>query len=92
MSTNPYTIDPDNPPEFIVRMIAKQKATKPIEYPIMVWNSFIEIEPHYASDGQFTGGLCTARWIRNGLIYEFITMDDKILEAYTYPIEYEKDI
>ena len=83
-------IDPENPPEFVLQMIAKQRAKKQIEFPIMVWNSFVELNPHYESSGQFSGGVCTVRWIRNMHIYEFITMGDEILEAYTYPVEYEK--
>lgn len=74
---------------YFQKIAAKQKATVNIDYPEMVLNSFLQLEPFYSSDGQFSGGLETVRWKRNNLIYEYIFHNGNIIEAYTYPVEFE---
>ena len=86
-----WNVEERGVPPFVQKMIDKAKATKPIEYPIMIWDSFKNLDPHYSSDGQFTGGLETVRWVRNGLIYEFVIFEGDLLAEHciTYPIEFE---
>ncbi len=74
---------------YFQKIADKQKATHNIDYPEMVLKSFLQLKPFYESDGQFSGGLETMRWRRNNLVYEFILHNGDILEAYTYPVEFE---
>jgi hypothetical protein len=73
------------------RLIDKYKATTKLEQPgyILTMLNQDKVDPIYTSDGQFTGGYYTTKYLISGVVYEFtFDPDNDIESAVRYPEEF----
>lgn len=74
--------------DYVRELIYKQGQTEQLDDPLYYLDRLWELGAFkfYESDGQFTGGYSTDRYIYDGMIYEFdFDPDDTIIRGCMYP-------